>query len=51
MRVDDVVAQLEIDVLDRADLQVVQQLLFDRFGNDVLLGWRRGWPATTTYAD
>jgi hypothetical protein len=51
MRVDDVVAQLEIDVLDRADLQVVQQLLFDRFGNDVLLGWRRGCPATTTYAD
>ena len=38
MRVDDVVAELELDVLDRADLQVLQQLLFDGFGNDVLLG-------------
>jgi len=38
MRVDDVVTELELDVLDRADLQVLQQLLFDGFGNDVLLG-------------
>jgi len=41
MRIDDVVAELELDVLDRADLQILQQLLFDGFGNDALLGWRR----------
>jgi hypothetical protein len=34
VRIDDVVTELELDVLDGADLQVLQQLLFDRFGND-----------------
>jgi hypothetical protein len=41
VRVDDVVTELELDVLDRPDLQVLQQLLFDGFGNGVLLGWCR----------
>jgi hypothetical protein len=31
MWIDDVVTELELDVLDGADLQVLQQLLFDRF--------------------
>jgi hypothetical protein len=31
MRIDDVVTELELDVLDGADLQILQQLLFDRF--------------------
>jgi len=35
MRIDDVVAELELDVLERA-VQVLQQLLFG-FGNDALL--------------
>jgi hypothetical protein len=35
MRVDDVVTELELDVLQRA-VQVLQQLLFG-FGNDALL--------------
>jgi hypothetical protein len=38
VRIHDVVTELELDVLDGADLQVLQQLLFDGFGNDVLLG-------------
>jgi hypothetical protein len=38
VRIDDVVTELKLDVLDGADLQVLQQLLFDGFGNDVLLG-------------
>jgi hypothetical protein len=46
VRIDDVVTELELDVLDRTVRQVLQQLLFDGFGNDVLLGWRRRWPAT-----
>jgi hypothetical protein len=37
MRVDDVVAELELDVLERG-YQVFQQLLFGDFGDDVLLG-------------
>jgi hypothetical protein len=35
MRIDDVVAKLELDVLERT-VQVLQQLIFG-FGNDVLL--------------
>jgi hypothetical protein len=31
MWIDDVVTELELDVLDGADLQILQQLLFDRF--------------------
>jgi hypothetical protein len=37
MRVDNVVTELELDVLDRTSCEVFQQLLFDGFGNDVLL--------------
>jgi hypothetical protein len=32
VRIDDVVAELELDVLDRTVRQVLQQLLFDGFG-------------------
>jgi hypothetical protein len=35
VRIDDVVAELELDVLDRTVRQVLQQLLFDGFGNGV----------------
>jgi hypothetical protein len=35
MRIDDVVAKLELDVLERP-VQILQQLLFG-FGNDALL--------------
>ena len=45
MRIDDVVAELELDVLELAVLEVLEQLLFDRFGNGVLLG--RAEPAVT----
>jgi hypothetical protein len=38
VRVHDVVTELELDVLDRAVVEVLQQLLFDGFfGDDVLL--------------
>jgi hypothetical protein len=38
MRVHDVLAELELDVLDNAGRQVLQQLLFDDVRNGVLLG-------------
>jgi hypothetical protein len=41
MRIDDVVAELELDVLQRG-YQVFKQLLFGDFGDDVLLGVRPG---------
>jgi hypothetical protein len=47
MGVDDVVAELELDVLDLAGrLKLNDQLIFDCLGNGVLLGWRpaRGRP-------
>jgi hypothetical protein len=37
MRINDIVTELELDVLDRTGREVFQQLLFDGFGNDVLL--------------
>jgi hypothetical protein len=37
MRINNVVTELELDVLDRAGREVFQQLLFDGFRNDVLL--------------
>jgi len=33
MRVDDVVAALELDVLEDGNFEVLQQVLFDRVGN------------------
>jgi hypothetical protein len=41
MGIDDVVAELEIDLLDRARCEVLEQLVFDYFRNGVLLGRRR----------
>jgi hypothetical protein len=38
MRVDDVVTEFELDVLDRPIGEILQQLLFDGFGDGVLLG-------------
>jgi hypothetical protein len=38
MRVDDVVAHLELDVLDLRDVEVFQDLLFGAARNVVLLG-------------
>jgi hypothetical protein len=35
MRIDDVVAALELDVLDDRGLEVLEQVLFDDFGNDL----------------
>jgi hypothetical protein len=37
MRINDIVTELELDVLDRPGLEILQQLLFDGFGNGVLL--------------
>jgi len=37
MRIDHVVAELELDVLDLTLLECLKQLLFDAFGNGVLL--------------
>jgi hypothetical protein len=33
MGIDDVVAELELDVLDLGGLEILQELLFDDFGN------------------
>jgi hypothetical protein len=38
MRIHDVVTEFELDVLERAVFQVLQQVLFGDFGDDVLLG-------------
>jgi hypothetical protein len=38
MRIYDVVTEFELDVLERAVFQILQQVLFGDFGNDVLLG-------------
>jgi hypothetical protein len=48
MGVDDVVAELELDVLDGPGLQVLQQLLFNVLGNGVLLELA---PAQAGYCD
>jgi hypothetical protein len=50
MRINDVVTKLELDVLDRPGREIFQQLLFDGFGNDVLLVLeRRPRPAANGY--
>jgi hypothetical protein len=51
VRIDDVVTELELDVLDRTVRQILQQLLFDGFGNDVLLGLGAGAGRLRVYAD
>jgi hypothetical protein len=42
MRVDDVVADLELDRLDLTDLEALQVVFFDYFGNGALL--LQAWP-------
>jgi hypothetical protein len=42
MRIDDVVADLELDRLDLTDLEALQVVFFDYFGNGALL--LQAWP-------